>query len=228
MSGRDEEDRLALATALEAVTAAMIHDLSQPLAAIVTSGEACLRWLTRPEPGIADARAAADRIVDTAMAAGEKLASYRRSARSNTMVVDLASLAHEARAELGAEGDGIALNASEAVAAEGDPALLKAALQHLIRNASEAIARSGRSGEIAITVARGEHGEALIRVADSGPGLPEDRARLFKPFFSTVPGRIGLGLAIARTIAERHGGRIRAIEVESGATFEIALPALDA
>jgi two-component system sensor kinase FixL len=73
---------------------------------------------------------------------------------------------------------------------------------------------------------KGEH-EIAISISDTGPGIaPEIATRLFKPFVTTKPGGIGLGLPICRTIAETHGGRISAHSVAGrGATFDVFLPA---
>jgi signal transduction histidine kinase len=76
----------------------------------------------------------------------------------------------------------------------------------------------------------GDTGNVVLRVKDSGPGIPrENQAKLFEPFFTTKPGGkgTGLGLSVSFGIIEDHGGTIRIeSEVGHGATFKIELPAM--
>lgn len=105
---------------------------------------------------------------------------------------------------------------------ECDPEQLRQVLLNLCINALQA-AKGGGAVEIA-AAARGA--SAIITVADNGPGMPPEVAgRIFEPFFTTKPDGTGLGLAVARTIVEGHGGRI-SLEpnVPSGVRFHIELP----
>lgn len=103
----------------------------------------------------------------------------------------------------------IALSVSaEPIVWTSDPALLEQALLNLVRNAVEAIP-AGASGEIRIEAARSRSGEIVVRVRDSGTGLPEAvRQRLFEPFVTTKVSGTGLGLAITRRLTESLGGSL--------------------
>ncbi len=107
-----------------------------------------------------------------------------------------------------------------------DPEQLYRILSNLVRNARQAISASGREGEILISAEEGED-EWVIRVVDTGPGLPK-RAReaLFEPFAGTTrAGGSGLGLAIAAELVRGHGGRLELERTgESGTVFAIRLP----
>ncbi|HEV8642995.1 MAG TPA: ATP-binding protein [Methylomirabilota bacterium] len=104
-----------------------------------------------------------------------------------------------------------------------DPDQLTTALTQLVVNALEAMPSGGRL-EIR---ARRADGTIDIAVADTGPGVaPHDAPRIFDPFFSTKPAASGLGLCVAQTIAESHGGTVRlAAARAAGAEFVLTLPA---
>lgn len=108
----------------------------------------------------------------------------------------------------------------------GDPVLLEWAVEVLTKNAIDALA--GRGGRVSLAVARGEGDSVVIRVADTGPGIPRElRARVFEPGFSTKKSGWGIGLSLAkRIVEENHGGRLvlaTNAHAEQGATFEIIL-----
>jgi len=99
-------------------------------------------------------------------------------------------------------------------------------LSNLIRNARQAIAASGRQGEIRITAGEDE-GAWTIRIADTGPGLPaKAREHLFQPFQGAArKGGYGLGLAIAAELVRGHGGRLDLLRSDEGGTvFALRLP----
>ena len=103
-----------------------------------------------------------------------------------------------------------------------DPDQLIQVLWNIARNGVEAMAGQGH---LALGVAR-HNGEVVITVADTGPGIsPEDRRRIFQPFFSKKAGGTGLGLAIAHRIVVAHGGRIDVqATAGQGSQFTICLP----
>ncbi|HET9011707.1 MAG TPA: HAMP domain-containing sensor histidine kinase [Gemmatimonadaceae bacterium] len=126
------------------------------------------------------------------------------------------TLAHQVAIEVAAH--------TEPVSVVGDPVLLEWALEVLVKNSVDALA--GRGGRIAVSAQRRQGGGAMLTVADDGPGIPRDlRARIFEPGFSTNQSGWGIGLSLARRIVEEnHGGTLRLVSSDRGATFEIILP----
>jgi signal transduction histidine kinase len=104
-----------------------------------------------------------------------------------------------------------------------DPVLIEWALEVLVRNSIDAL--SGRGGNVSVTVAA-EAENAVISVADDGPGIPvEVRSNLFEPGVSTKSGGWGIGLALARRIVEDvHGGNLELASTDGGATFVATVP----
>jgi signal transduction histidine kinase len=106
-----------------------------------------------------------------------------------------------------------------------DGGKLEGVLINLLKNAAEAVGRSGHAGHVLVRT-REQEGATLVEVEDDGAGISSDaRARLFEPFFSTKPSGTGLGLATASRILTAHGGRIEALERQSGACFRLTLAA---
>ncbi len=103
---------------------------------------------------------------------------------------------------------------------EADARRLHQVFTNLLANAAQAQKR----GEIAL-FARAVDGQVVATIADEGPGVPEEiRANLFDLFVTTKAGGTGLGLALSRRLVERHGGTLRLLPSERGATFEVRLP----
>lgn len=126
------------------------------------------------------------------------------------------TLAHQVAIDVAAQ--------AEPVSVVGDAVLLEWALEVLVKNAVDALA--GRGGRIVVSALRRADGGATVAVTDDGPGVPRElRGRIFDPGFSTKQRGWGIGLALARRIVEEnHGGTLRLVPSDRGATFEIILP----
>ena len=112
----------------------------------------------------------------------------------------------------------------------GDAVQLQQVVLNLALNAMDAVQASPRTREVVLGTSAGSGGEVEIFVRDTGPGLsPEVRLRVFEPFFSTKTQGLGMGLAIVRSIVERHRGRVHAENEDAGgAVFRVQLPIADA
>lgn len=123
--------------------------------------------------------------------------------------------------QLAAQDISIDLDAPEHLTTFADRDMLRRALLNLILNSVDAMAGGGT---LAITCCESHNG-VEIEVADSGPGLGDEKQRIFEPFFTTKSDGTGLGLAIVQRIAEAHAGRVWASNCpEGGAAFTIHLP----
>ena len=228
---RAEEEKLA---AMGTATARILHQIKNPLQTIVLHSD-----LLQNEKLVADPthrREIAEAIIGESqrlVAMLEELSVYASGAQRalNRQPVALDGLArqvagHEARES---EGTGMRVDASRMAPAVvfADAYYLRQVLDNLVRNAREAM--SGQDDARLIVSVERAGADAIVRVADNGPGIPQDRLdRIFQPFVSTKGKGMGLGLAICREIVEAHTGRL---EVESvvgqGTTFTIRLPLYD-
>jgi PAS domain S-box-containing protein len=219
-----------------ALTASIAHEVNQPLAGVVTNGQACLRWLARAVPDLAEARAAVERIIRDGHRASEvirRLRALTQKTEPQTAWLDLNDVIHEVSALVHSEvrKHRVALWTDLSPALPpvlGDRIQLQQVLLNLLINGIEALqAVTDRVRELQIRSYRHASDEVGVAVRDAGIGLdPENMARLFDAFFTTKPGGTGIGLAISRTIIEAHGGRLWATPHDGpGATFQFTLPA---
>jgi signal transduction histidine kinase len=154
----------------------------------------------------------------------DSLLSFSRSPRIDRAPADLAAVVRraiellaEAAADRGAQ---ITVHAPPTLPARCDAHKIQGVAVNLIKNAVEA----GRRVEVTV---RAEGGDAIIEVADDGPGLSaEARAHLFEPFFTTKPNGTGLGLPTSRRFVDAHGGQLEAgtSDALGGALFRVRLP----
>ena len=226
-------------TIMGELTASLAHELNQPLAAVVTNGSACLRWLDRGEPNLEEAMSAVRRMIRDADRAADVIAHVRAMLRSSGVEkvwLDVTGVIREVLVLAQPEIQRHRIVMREALAEDlppvwGDRVQLQQVLLNLIVNGVEAMADvEGRDRALAI---RSEHGKVdegpgvLVSVQDAGVGVaPENLDRLFDAFYSTKSDGLGLGLSISRSIIQRHGGRLWATVNEGpGTTLQFVLPA---
>jgi signal transduction histidine kinase len=239
-SGGDEAEqaeRDAYANAMAELVAHIAHEVNQPLAAIAANANACMRWLGAAPSNIDEARSAAERIVRDARRAseviGEMRASLSRTLEPNEplslddLAADTARAAGPAaaRAQVTFHVD----TGGDAPLVVGRRGALRQALAQLVTNALEAcleVPPSERHVTVRVCPAIAGAAEVRMQVDDTGRGFGVDAPRrLFEPLYSTKPGRLGLGLAVARSIVEEHGGRLLAQRTDDGLTrFVVTLP----
>jgi PAS domain S-box-containing protein len=222
-------------TMLGELASSLAHELNQPIAAAITSANACLRWLAHNPPDMERARAAATRIENDGSRAAEIIrrlrAFYKTGAPPKRESVDLNQVVAEILALLREEADRNSISLRTELASQlpqimADRVQLQQVLMNLLLNGIEAM--TGGAGELIIRSQNAENGLLLISVSDTGVGLPSEKPeQLFNAFYTTKPQGTGMGLAISRSIIEAHGGRLWATaNAERGATFHFTMPAL--
>jgi signal transduction histidine kinase len=229
---RERTDRL---TTVEAATAALAHEIRQPLAGIASLAAAGTRWLARTPADVEKAKSCFTSIAGAAQNAEDIIASIRGLFKKTTSQRRPVQLNALSRFVLQLAGHDLASNAiivtsdyqNDLPLVHADHIQLQQVILNLVKNAIDAM--SGRPfGERHLRVATGSdgHSDVSFSIRDSGPGIPaEDRERIFNPFFTTKLHGMGLGLSICRTIVEEHGGNLRLTETgPGGSTFEIVLP----
>jgi C4-dicarboxylate-specific signal transduction histidine kinase len=108
----------------------------------------------------------------------------------------------------------------------GDRLQLQQAIMNLVTNAAEAVSEASATRDLTVRTRVDADGAVAVAVEDRGPGVdPEAAERLFDPFFTTKPNGMGMGLSIATSIAEAHGGRLSVSPGSvGGAVFQLLLP----
>jgi PAS domain S-box-containing protein len=238
-AARAELARVSRVTTLGELTAAIAHEVNQPLGAMVANAAACTRWLAADPPETARARRALESIAADGRRASEIIGRIRALVKRQAPRKDLVdvNLKIAQVIELAADEirrNGIVLRTELAKGlprVEGDRVQLQQVLLNLILNAIDAMsAVCDRARELMIVSRRDGPDAVLVEVRDTGPGLePKHAERLFEPFFTTKAEGLGIGLSISRSIVEAHGGRLWVDANEPhGAVFRFSLPAEEA
>ncbi len=207
------------------------HELRSPLARLGVAVELA-RSGDDPDSALNRIQKESDRLnslvgqlLQVTRAEGDPSSLRRNPVRLDILVEQLVD---ESAIEASARGCSLQYGKREPVTVEGDPELLRRAVENVIRNA---IRYSPPEMPVDVTVGR-QNGAAVVDIRDRGPGVPpEALSRLFDPFYRVEDDRgrnsggIGLGLSIARRAIELHKGRIRARNAEPGLEIELELPA---
>ena len=235
-------ERDARLTSMDMVTAAISHEVGQPLTAVSLNASVGLHWLTKSKPNVTKAirslRAISDDTKRTFDVINSMRAMFRKGAGPasefslNDLVCETASVMDR---ELASAKVSLDLALDESLGPiRADRVQIQRVLVNLLTNAIESLGTKpsrtrllsqGRPRSIAIRTMSLDDGVQL-EVSDSGPGIaPEELERIFDPFFTTKASGTGLGLSLCRNIIDDHRGRLWASQGEEcGATFHLKLP----
>lgn len=232
---RTELARVVRITTIGELTASIAHEVNQPLAAVVANADACVAWLSRQQPNLAEARAAADRATQGATRASEvivrirslisKVTPEKSRVQMNEIIQQTAALA-----EGQASRNNVVLEFEllrDLPLVYADSIQLQQVILNLMMNGIEAMTGvNGRPRPLIVASQLLSAGHVQVSVQDFGIGVrPEVMSRLFEPFFTTRSKGIGMGLPISRSIIEAHGGKLWAeSDGEHGTTFRFTLP----
>ena len=237
-NAKAELARLTRLSDMGGLTAAIAHEVNQPLCAIVANASAALRWLGSDRPDIPQVREALTDVVCDGKRASELIRRTRglfERGELERRPVDVNNIVHSAL-----ELTRGSLEAGRVVVrVELDPTLplvradqvqLQQVFCNLVINAVEAMTRVAGGEQTLQILTHHQEGSAIhATVADTGEGFgDDDPERVFQPLVTTRPEGMGIGLSMSRIIVEMHGGRLWATpNAGRGATFHIMLPLSD-
>jgi C4-dicarboxylate-specific signal transduction histidine kinase len=227
--------RVARLTTMGELVASISHEVNQPLTAVATNADTCMRWLNREDPDLGEARDAASRVVRDAHRAADVIRSLRALAKKSgpqLTRLDIHDVIEEVlaltRGELQQHGVVLLTDLSAGDRPVlGDKVQLQQVLLNLIMNGIQAMgAVTDRNRELTVSVALAEPDRVQVAVADTGPGLDPATAQcIFEPFFTTKPDGLGMGLSICRSIVEAHGGQLWiSPRAPRGTAFHFTIP----
>jgi len=222
-------------TAMGELTASLAHEVNQPITAAVNGASTCVRWLTREEPDLGEAREAAQGVIRNARRAAEiinRIRSISKKGESKRQLADVNELIQEMIALLRTETKRYSVSVRTELGAElpkvmADSVQVQQVLMNLIMNGIDAMKDVDRERELTIRSQRVDNRTLMISVSDTGVGIPPHQVdRIFDAFFTTKSHGIGMGLRISRSIVESHGGRLWAADNSpQGACFHFTLSA---
>jgi C4-dicarboxylate-specific signal transduction histidine kinase len=221
-------------TAMGELTASLAHEVNQPIAAAVTDANTCLRWLTRDQPDLGEAREAASRILKDAARASDiinRIRSLFKKGTAQRELVDVNEIIREMVVLLHSEATRHSISMPTELSVDLPPIMadrvqLQQVLMNLIINGIQAMKDVDGPRQLAIKSQRVEDQQVMVSVSDTGVGLPAQHAdQIFNAFFTTKGEGTGMGLRISRSIVESHGGRLWAGDnFPHGASFHLTLP----
>ena len=223
-----------LLTTMGQMAASIAHELNQPLAAIVTNGNAGLRWLANTTPDLDEVRAALQRIVSDGHRASQLIGTIRSMFKKDGQKkapVDVNQLIQEVLGLMQGELQNQRVSLQTELEAQpiqvlGDRVQLQQVILNLITNAIDAMGSVTEHERVLRVRSETKQSGVVVTVEDSGAGIdPKSTDRIFDTFYTTKSHGMGIGLAICRSIIEAHGGRISASPGNPhGAVFQVVLP----
>lgn len=209
------------------MVAGIAHEFRNGLATIMGNAK-LLQGHTDP-----DSSEVVDALLEESLSLSRVVTEFLQFARPEPLhveSVDLGQLLSELKQDLGSRADAAGVTLSldtQSVNLEGDELLLRKAVSNLIVNAIESLSGSGsetRDPEVRVELEASD-GLATIRVRDNGPGVPpEQRDRIFTPFYTGKPDGTGLGLSVVQKIVVSHNGTVELDDSAGGASFVVRLP----
>ena len=230
--------QVARLTTMGELAASIAHEISQPVAAIVTYGNGALRWLAQTPPNLEETKTALTGIVNAGSRAGEVIGRIRELIKHRKPEYGTLDL-NEAIMDVLALTAGALQSKSVAVQtmlpeglppAFGDRVQLQQVIMNLAMNGADAMSSATDRPRVLRVEARADgKGSIEVTVADSGTGIEEAiHHRIFDPLFTTKPTGMGMGLSICRSIVEAHGGRLWAAPgTPCGTEFRFTIPMAD-
>jgi len=223
---REALSRATRLTVMGELSASIAHEINQPLAAIITNGHACERFLTFSPPDLDEVKDAVGEIVRDGRRASEVLKRIRAMSKNSAPERGQVDVNHAIAEVLALTRDELLRHRvsvqtdlhSNLPTIMADRVQLQQVVLNLVMNGIDAMrAVADRSRILTVRSLLSDRGNIAVNVADSGIGLdPANRERIFDTFFTTKPEGMGMGLAISNTIIEAHRGRLWA---ESGSPF---------
>jgi PAS domain S-box-containing protein len=231
---QSELERVSRVTALGELSASIAHEVGQPLSAIVTSGEACLRWLHCQPPDMEEIEGCVSHMTDQANRAAEivqRVRALMKGAPPDRAPIAINDLVEEAialiRRDIERQSGLLTRRLAKGLPLIlGDRVQLQQVLVNLIINGLQSMASVNGRRELIVQSRLDPEGNIVVAIKDSGAGIQEaNLPQLFEPFFTTRSSGMGMGLAISSSVVEAHGGQIWASNnPEGGATFSFSLP----
>jgi signal transduction histidine kinase len=216
------------------LTSSIAHELNQPLGSILTNAETAESMLKSTNPDIEEIKEILADIRRDDQRASEvihRLRSLLKKTPFELKTVDLNEIVRETTEFLAGLADARDVELKTATSGtalliEGDYIQLQQVILNLVVNAMDAMTHLAERQRIVRITTGAVDGRAELSVLDTGSGILADKLKtVFEPFFTTKAHGMGMGLSIARTIVEAHGGRILADNrAEGGAVFRISLP----
>jgi PAS domain S-box-containing protein len=223
---RDALSRATRLTIMGELSASIAHEVNQPLAAIITNGQACERFLAFSPPDLDEVKDAVGEIVRDGRRASEVLKRVRAMSKNTAPERGQVDVNHAIAEVLALTRDELQRHRvavqtdlrSKVPTIMADRVQLQQVVLNLVMNGIDAMrAVTDRPRILTVRSQLNDQGNIVVNVADSGVGLdPANRDRIFESFFTTKPEGMGMGLAISNTIIEAHHGRLWA---ESGSPF---------
>ncbi|UTW11882.1 ATP-binding protein [Marinobacterium rhizophilum] len=225
---------LSRVSSMGEMASAFAHEVNQPLCAILTYSQACLRLLGSETTDVAEIRHAMERVAANAELAGDiiqQMRNFLRKGEPDLVMADIFQVLQDsitlARVELRDDAIEIQLECEQPLPpVRINVTQIEQVILNYLCNARDAMKAAGRTGKVSIRAHHSAPRELQISVLDQGPGIDSQLLdRVFEPFVTSKTMGIGIGLSICKSIVEAHGGRVGGFNhPQGGACFQLTLP----